>query len=321
MNPTLVCSSSLRSARPQELRHRRNISTDSCDYEKLPSVVSGCRTIKRQVQVSKVSKSSVTEDARKVLDRFLKHLTPDEERLLRNYFGAEKQQEEADEHTYVSYVSAKQIDRSSAEDFNDVYQSFRQFHDKEPVHHHYYDIDQSPQPSRKDKANPPKKTYVARASSQVREEEYISRLRLGHSSESSCAKDRPPVATGEEEDHASSSSTEDYEFPDKELLNRKKKSTFRLALERVQQSFKRQKEKVPLATTLVSPEKPSIRSPYLTPHKKRHHSKKSSKSEEKVKDNRNFFEAIIYQLRRKKLKIGRKPVKGFIFIIIFLLFI
>lgn len=43
----------------------------------------------------------------------------------------------------------------------------------------------------------------------------------------------------------SSSSTEDYEFPDTELMNRKKKSSFRLALERVRQSFRRQGKKTP----------------------------------------------------------------------------
>ena len=42
---------------------------------------------------------------------------------------------------------------------------------------------------------------------------------------------------------SSSSSTEDYEVPDIELLNRKKKSGFRLAIERVQQSFRRQVKK------------------------------------------------------------------------------
>lgn len=47
----------------------------------------------------------------------------------------------------------------------------------------------------------------------------------------------------DKEDDASSSSTEDYEFPDTELLNRKKKSSFRLALERVRQSFRRQGKK------------------------------------------------------------------------------
>jgi len=41
-------------------------------------------------------------------------------------------------------------------------------------------------------------------------------------------------------DGSSSSSTEDYEIPDIELLNRKKKSGFRLTIERVQQSFRRQ---------------------------------------------------------------------------------
>ena len=254
-------------------------ATSSDDYEKPPlkfeeEIKALHKSVNRKHKKS-VSKATVTKDARNVFEQFL--MTPENELKLmpeeHSYVFVKKRSLAEKKHLNMSYDSSDNYQYFQPSSSNEgtrerqIHEKFEnpchreQYQHKRPIKHHYYELDQaffnSSNLTKKEKNDIDFKNSTKfekmvgfqnlesntlfyqndKQSHPLHHPEYIPRSVLKQMAEAKVS----PLAQAED-DAISSSSTEDYEFPDKELINRKKKNGFRLALERVRHSLLRQKE-------------------------------------------------------------------------------
>lgn len=226
-------------AYPENITSPLQASSDSGDYEEPPVVAPKSR--QRQHRTV----SSVTADTRKILEQFLKRST-----LL----DSSKRNSQI-EHQYAVVGDLPDEDPqptpyqqigSDDDCFSDFYQNFSKsdgmrYINAEPD---YVDCQMLVKELMNSEAH--RKGTHHRSQKKINSPPGNVKFAIGHTKPK--AKTKAKGAEQEEGNDGSSSSTEDYEFPDNELLNRKKKSSFRLALERVRQSFRRQGKKTPEAS-------------------------------------------------------------------------
>ncbi|ESO01647.1 hypothetical protein HELRODRAFT_192223 [Helobdella robusta] len=333
-----------------------------------------------------ISRKKITIDTEKVFDHFLHSVQhPSLLRVKGGRCCLSSRDAIEDEELYVEFTGARCANNYDDDDSSDVYQNFKplcqfagrqeQSHQQKDEidsvektnrlkHHDYYDIDyHSSQDGKCMEKRHSSNDFnnfsiyesdsLLQVSSNLKfpsksgiqckkaNNEYISRLEMKKLSPPS-----PPLALAEDVSDVSSSSTEDYEFPDTELINRKKKSSLRLAFERVQQSFKRSvnKKSIPPtnAAANIQPNTGQLNDKELNSSSQKlkdqnkkltrqadlgKRSRSSSKSElrklnvteppepskltDKIKFNKNFFDAILKQIRVGRSKSQKKQKNRF----------
>lgn len=223
-------------ADPENVTSQLQASSDSGDYEEPPVVVPKSR------QRQHKTVSSVTADTRRILEQF----------LMRSTLLESSKRNSQIEHQYAVVGDLPDEDPqptpyqqigSDDDCFSDFYQNFSKsdgmrYINAEPD---YVDCQMLVKELMNSEAH--RKSSHHRSQKRINSPPGNVKFAIGHTKPK--AKTKVKAAEHEEADDGSSSSTEDYEFPDNELLNRKKKSSFRLALERVRQSFRRQGKKTP----------------------------------------------------------------------------